>query len=172
MIEDTNRIPELIDNIRKLESYASEVGIFAEEGSELAMIATVHEFGVEITVTPKMRVYLHSQGLHLKASTTTIKIPERSFIRNGLSQFEKIMPDVVERSLTDMFEGTLTPVGVYERIGVVAENTIKKAVLDRKEPALHPFTISRRRKHSTQPLVDEGGLLQRITHMTVERGGA
>lgn len=172
MIEDKNGIPELIENIRGLGQYACEVGIFAEQDSEYAMIATVHEFGVEIKVTPKMRAYLHSQGLHLKKGTTVIKIPERSFIRNGLGKFDAIMPGIVERALDDMFEGTLRPMGVYERLGVAAENAIKRAMVERKEPALHPFTVSRRRKRSNQPLVDEGGLMQRVTHMTVARGGA
>ncbi len=171
MIEDQNNIPELVRALNELGSYASDVGIFGESGAKYVMIGTVHEFGVEITVTPKMRAYLHSQGLHLRDSTKTIKIPERSFMRNGLTQFEKILPSVTTRALDDMFIGELEPLGVYERIGIVAESTIKKALVDRKEPALHPFTISRRSKHSTQPLVDEGGLLQRITHMTVKRGG-
>ena len=55
-----------------------EVGVFGGR----AGIATVHEFGKVIDVTPKMRGYLNSIGIHLKKSTTKIIIPERSFLRS------------------------------------------------------------------------------------------
>ena len=48
-----------------------------------AWLAGIHEYGCDIPVTPKMRAFLHSQGLHLKESTTHIHIPERSFLRSG-----------------------------------------------------------------------------------------
>lgn len=48
-------------------------------------IAAIHEYGCTIQVTPKMRGYLHSQGLHLKASTNFIRIPERSFLRSTIN---------------------------------------------------------------------------------------
>ena len=51
------------------------------EGKEMVNIAAVHEFGCTIEVTRKMRVYLHSIGIHLKKDTTHIVIPERSFLR-------------------------------------------------------------------------------------------
>jgi len=40
-------------------------------------LAEIHERGCIIKVTPKMRAYLHSQGLHLKPSTQYIRIPPR-----------------------------------------------------------------------------------------------
>ena len=41
----------------------------------------VHEYGVTIKVTDKQRRYLHAIGLHLKADTKTINIPERAPVR-------------------------------------------------------------------------------------------
>jgi len=171
-MNDENMIPQFIDKLQQLDRYATDVGVFAEEeDSFYAMIAAVHEFGVAITVTPKMRAYLHSQGLHLKETTKVIIIPERSFLRTGLDKFKAISDRVIARAINDLFQGTLSPIGVYERIGIAAESMVKKAMLEVKEPPLHPFTISRRRKQSTKPLIDTGGLFQRIMSMTVERGG-
>ncbi|MBQ9565530.1 MAG: hypothetical protein IJU98_08090 [Synergistaceae bacterium] len=48
---------------------------------DLANIAAVHEFGCTIPVTPKMRAYLHHEGIHLKASTQYVNIPARPFLR-------------------------------------------------------------------------------------------
>ncbi|WP_422444373.1 phage virion morphogenesis protein [Thermoanaerobacterium sp. DL9XJH110] len=54
-----------------------------KDGQQLVNIAAIHELGdgnggdLYIKVTPKMRAYLHSQGLHLKESTKYIRIPRR-----------------------------------------------------------------------------------------------
>ena len=42
--------------------------------------AAIHQFGGDINVTPKMRAYLHSQGIHLRKTTQKIHIPARPFI--------------------------------------------------------------------------------------------
>ncbi len=72
-----------------------KVGLFGE----IAKIGAVHEFGAEIEVTPKMRAFLHSQGLHLRQSTTKIIIPERSFLRSTLSKKERAIKDMVRGRL-------------------------------------------------------------------------
>lgn len=59
-----------------------------KDGTDIADIAAVHEFGKIIAVTPKMRVYLASQGFGLKLSTTYIYIPPRSFLRPVLESQE------------------------------------------------------------------------------------
>lgn len=51
-----------------------------KNGKDVANIAAVHEFGCVIKVTPKMRAYLHHNGLHLKKSTEYIHIPPRPFL--------------------------------------------------------------------------------------------
>ena len=51
-----------------------------KNGENVANIAAVHEFGCTIKVTPKMRAYLHYNGLHLKNSTQYIHIPARPFL--------------------------------------------------------------------------------------------
>ena len=83
---DKNNIPKLLEVLDALWSHQIQIGIFGSDGSTILMIASVQEFGCKITVTPKMRAYLHSQGLHLKASTKQINIPERSFIRAGFDE--------------------------------------------------------------------------------------
>jgi phage gpG-like protein len=57
--------------------YSGEYGI--------AQIAAVHEFGASPRVTAKMRTWFFENfGIRLKASTTHIRIPARSFLRNTL----------------------------------------------------------------------------------------
>jgi hypothetical protein len=74
---------ELLSQLdHKVTGNSVEVGVFGSR----AGIAKIQEFGKRIDVTPKMRKYLHSQGLHLKSSTTQVIIPERSFMRSSFSE--------------------------------------------------------------------------------------
>lgn len=68
-------------------------------------IAALHEYGCTIAVTPKMRGYLHSQGLHLKASTNFIHIPERSFLRATVNdpEFRKKLEEVYASAIKEGF---------------------------------------------------------------------
>jgi len=52
----------------------------AATGDPLVNIAAVHEFGAHIRVTPRMRSYLHAQGLHLKPDTEEVVIPPRPYL--------------------------------------------------------------------------------------------
>lgn len=87
------RYGKLSDVIQKLNKKISiRVGILGEnastkvEGSDLtkAELGAVHEFGARITVTEKMRAFLHYMGIHLKKDTKEIEIPVRSFLREAL----------------------------------------------------------------------------------------
>ena len=82
-IEDKNRIPELIEQLRYLSTHKLEIGVFGEEGSTVLMVARVHEFGCKIKITKKMRGYLWHEGMNLSPKTEYINIPERSYIRSG-----------------------------------------------------------------------------------------
>lgn len=69
-------LSEMGKSLKGLKGKSVEVG--ALQGGH-AWLAGIHEYGCRIRVTPKMRAFLHHQGLHLKDSTTEIVIPERSF---------------------------------------------------------------------------------------------
>ena len=81
----------LNDLMKDLDKKVSiKVGIIGEQAYEkhphtdltMAHLGAIHEFGATIQVTDKMRAYLHHIGVHLKADTTTITIPARSFLRD------------------------------------------------------------------------------------------
>ena len=62
--------------------------------------AMIHQYGGDIKVTPKMRKYLHSQGIHLRNTTNTIHIPARPFL--GLSDRDA---DVIRRMMRAHISG-------------------------------------------------------------------
>lgn len=50
-IKDVNRIPDLLKTLDKISRTRVEVGVFGSDNSFIAMIASVHEFG--LTINPK-----------------------------------------------------------------------------------------------------------------------
>lgn len=84
---------ELLDQItHKMDGDRVSVGVFGSK----AGIAAVHEFGKTINVTDKMRAYLRARGLHLRYSTLTIHIPERSFERSAFNENKDAIIKIVK----------------------------------------------------------------------------
>ena len=85
---------------------ANNVFIGVKKGKEVN-IAAVHEFGCTIGVTPKMRAYLHHQGVHLKASTQYVHIPPRPFLRPVLLglEFKARVAEIYLKAIERVFSG-------------------------------------------------------------------
>lgn len=157
-VRDNNRIPEVIADLRKMNQKKAKVGYQA--GSELEMIAAVHEFGARIKVTDKMRGYLASQGLHLRAETSHIVIPERSFLRTGADKHEKDVQKKANEFIADVIAGHVSVETFYEMLALELRGKIQEHARDLDNPVNHPFTVER--KGSNNPLVDSGGLVSRM----------
>lgn len=166
-VKDENNIPKLLKVLEDLEGNKIEIGIFGSDDSTILMIATVQEFGCKIDVTPKMRAYLHSQGLHLKASTKQINIPERSFIRSGFDE----QKDRYETRAAKMLDKVLhleMPVDTFFKVlGEYITGQLQEYLTDTRTPPNHPFTAAQ--KGSTNPLIDSGRMRQAITHRVVKK---
>ncbi len=76
-----------------------------QNGKDVANIAAVHEFGCTIKVTPKMRAYLHYNGLHLKQTTEYIHIPARPFLSNVFKnpEFMQKVADIYKLAVKEAF---------------------------------------------------------------------
>lgn len=149
---------KMIKSAQAISGKKVNVGVLQGEHQWLARI---HEYGCKITVTPKMRAYLHRQGLHLKASTTVITIPERSFLRSGFDQHHKEVVDKAERTLPDVLLGTMSEDEYCKLVGTLLASKIKDYATDLNKPANHPFTVEQ--KGSANPLVDTGEMVRGIT---------
>jgi len=55
----------------------------------LRHLLNIHEAGITIKVTAKMRKFLHRAGLHLKADTTVIRIPPRPAFKMACDKIER-----------------------------------------------------------------------------------
>lgn len=167
IIRDDNKIPDLIKQLEHLESKRIEAGVFAgkkhpDSDIDLADLAKIHEYGVTIEVTPKMRAYLHSIGLHLRKDTTHIRIPERSFIRAGWDNNKDDVEKRIERFLPQVMELDINLDTFLEAVGKEVEGRLKEFMKNLHYPPNSSFTI--RRKGSSNPLIDTGALLDSITY--------
>ena len=152
-------------NLSQLISTAESINgkkvITGPTGTRNRNLAKIHEYGVNINVTDKMRGYLSSQGLHLKASTTVIHIPERSFIRNGWDSNANNILNKIEGLVSDIIKGSNVQV-LTNGTGDLVVKALKDYARDLSSPALHPFTIER--KGSDDPLIDSGGMVGSIDY--------
>ena len=137
-----------------------KVKVGALQGSN-AWLAGIHEWGCDITVTPKMRAFLHSQGLHLNPKTTVIRIPERSFLRSGFDENNDRILKQTERAICMVIDGKMSADDLFDLFGQQMATAIKNKIRDLKDPANHPYTVDQ--KGSSNPLVDTGGMIESIT---------
>ena len=108
-----------------------------------------------------MRAYLHGQGLHLKASTTRIKIPERSFLRTGYDQNRDAVLKKARMMAADVVVGQMEADAMFKGVGLELSSKIKDYARDLDSPANHPFTVEQ--KGSSNPLVSTGDMIGGIT---------
>ena len=107
-----------------------------------------------------MRKFLHSQGLHLKDSTTHIVIPERSFLRTGHDEnVDKVLTQT-GRAIGQVIAGKMSVDDMLDLYGQQMATAIKTYMRDLSKPENHPYTTEQ--KGSSNPLVDTGGMIESI----------
>lgn len=173
---------DLRQRLKAIEGAKVVAGIQAEPGKnfhgdtvssdeEMLTIAHVHEYGCDITVTPKMRAWLHYHGIHLKKSTTKIHIPERSFVRSSQANDYAENKRDFDRLSQEYLEGKIDRSTFMDKLGT--------AIVTRMVAGLgvgtHPISEATKKLREVQmpdanptPLVVTGsGLQNHITHRAV-----
>lgn len=142
-IRDVNRMLQLVANLKELKGYVIKVGIFGSD--EYVMIANVHEFGARIR---------NGKGYTI--------IPERSFMRSTFDENNGEWINFFESQLKLLLNGRLEAKTLCERLGARMVADIQKKIKEIDTPPNAPSTIAQ--KGSSNPLIDTGGLRQRITY--------
>ena len=162
VIKDTNNIDKVMRNLKQLGGKQIKVGLFGKDDSELVMIGAVHEYGVEIPVTEKMRAWFAANGYPLKKETKVIKIPERSWLRSGYDENIDKIAKKIEEMVPDVIEGNVNPKLFMDAIGMEFAGLIQKKMRDLKNPPNSQMTVEM--KGSDNPLIDTGRLVGAIRH--------
>lgn len=147
-----NDYPSMRKELQLLNGTGVEVGVLK---GEHAWLAAIHEYGLDIAVTPKMRKFLAANGLYLKKSTTHIHIPERAFLRTGYDQNRDAVLKKASVLLADVAAGKMSAQACYEGVGLELASKIRDYAVELKDPPNHPFT--KEQKGSSNPLVGPSG---------------
>ena len=147
-----NKLPTIEHSLNGIKGKKVIIGVL--NGSH-KWLAGIHEYGLKIEVTDKMRAFLHSEGLHLKDSTQYIEIPERAFLRNGHDENADRIITQTERMLPFVIQGKISVDTMLEKCGEQFVTAIKDYMSQTQ--ANHPFTIER--KGTSTPLTGTSGAL-------------
>lgn len=154
-----NELPSMESSVEMLKGRKVVVGHL--DGGEQAWLAGIHEYGCKIEVTPKMRVWLHAHGLHLKPSTTHITIPERSFLRAGFDEHHEEVIKKCEKALgKTLIKGDVND--LLEFVGQLLRDKIVDYANDLSSPEKHPFSLEMN-PGKTNPLVITGDMINALT---------
>ncbi len=156
-----NNFPKMEISLKSLNGKKVNVGVLG--GGENAWLAGIHEYGCNIPVTEKMRKYLHSQGLHLKPTTTEIHIPERSFLRTGHDTYIEEILNKIDALMTSVAGGDMSSDEICQIVGDLLSSKIKYFARELSDPPKHPFTIEQN-GGKTNPLIDSGSMIGSISY--------
>ena len=110
-----------------------------QDGTPLALIAAVHEFG-----------------------STVRNIPERSFLRSTMNENMAKYIRMNRGNLQRVVNGHQSMHTALSLLGQVAVGDVKRKIRNGPFAELQPSTI--RRKGSSKPLIDSGMLMQSVTY--------
>jgi len=137
-----DKIKALFQNAGKGGVKSVDVGVFAgakyQDGTPVALVATVNEFGSEDGV-----------------------IPERPAFRNANKSNEDSLIKII-KSNVDPETMVIDPV-TAGKVGVAHESAVKKSIVDLKDPPNAPSTL-KAKAPKANPLVNTGTYVRSITH--------
>lgn len=140
-IRDNNNIPDLLRILRDLQERKLEIGVFANEGADVVVIAATHEFGAP-----------------------SINVPERSFMRSTFDEKEAEYVQLMEKMIEQqVLTGRMSVDQFYRILGEKIVGDIKEKITTLQTPPLQESTI--KQKGSSNPLIDTGqNLRAKITY--------
>ena len=155
-----------VDRLRKGYLNLSGLDGAKVEVGASSWLAPIHEYGCSITVTPKMRAFLHRKGVHLRQSTTHIVIPERAFLRGGFDQCSAVIVKQTAEGLGRVAGGELDGKTYLRGVGKKLEEGIRSYALELDTPPNSSWTVEE--KGRNDPLVDTGSMIESIKFEVLE----
>jgi hypothetical protein len=113
-----------------------DVGVFANQGSDLVIYAASNEFG-------------------------TNEIPERSFLRAGIDEGRRRLQEFAKSQAVRVLLGKIKKKNALKLLGLKAEEGVIRKIDKGPFKPNAPATI--KKKGSSKPLIDTGRLRQAIT---------
>ena len=160
----------IMAEVKKLNNSYTSVGVHkgvrrSDSSIDMAQLAHIHEFGININVTDRMRGFLHYIGIHLKPSTGQIRIPSRPFMRSWADGNRVKLGNFAKGLYLKVLSNAITAERALGLLGEFGVSGLQKNFTAGEFQPLHPATIANRENGGTRPLVDTGQLRNSITHV-------
>jgi len=133
-----DRLRARMGAMRRSVNVGIPAGPAESDGTPLALIAAVHEYGAP------------EHG-----------IPERPFLRAAINENRAKYARLSQQALLDEARGQATPAQALGQLGEAAAGDVKNKITHGPFAPLAPATI--KRKGSAKPLIDTGNLRQSVT---------
>lgn len=153
---------------QKIPDYLIKAGWFENSrynnNTPIGGIAAVQNYGATIN---------QSKG----ENSWTIVIPPTHFMENCQSGNKEKWKNMIKNAWTSVFLGNITPDKAMEKIGMLIEGDIAKAIIDVNSPSLADSTIQNRKNrykdkkttgNLTKRLVDTGQMLDSVSHQVTK----
>lgn len=199
IFDENENLLALQRELDELDQYAIEIGVFGTDDSFYAMLASVHEFGMQIKAKNKYLAIptkeagtkrpadfgnelFKPKGKNVLAVATpnggikvmfilkeSVNIPERSFIRSTFDEKNDEWMDFLQDQIERVCNLEINARDVFERLGSRIAADIQKKMVDIRTPKNAALTIAN--KGSSNPLIDTGELKRHVTWKVVRNGG-
>jgi len=138
-----DRVPKEFDGMVAQVGFPS--GINYEEGTPVAYVATIQEFGAP-----------------------EVKIPPRPFMRPTVKTKKKEWSKIIAQGVPKVVLGDMTAFDVLDLVGISASADIQTTIANVYSPPLSPVTI--KRKGSAKPLIDTGLMVASVRNAVAKTG--
>ena len=166
---------------QKQSDYLVQAGWFENSkysnGASIGGIAAVQNYGATINqnVSEKQRAFFHYIDIHLKPDTTALKIviPPTNFWENCQKENKDKWREKIKEAWQSVFLGNISPETTMERLGLLVEGDIAKAIAAVDSPPLSPLTIEAKKRpykdqkttgKLTKRLSNTGQMLNALSH--------
>jgi len=167
MPTDTNGLPRISAELRKIQKSFIDVGVLGKEGSEKVIIAASNEFGATIEVTDKVRKALMAMLFeadrkdlikNLPPIGGAINIPSRSFVRSTFDDPKAIDKafKFLEFGIDRILAGDGTALQAMQGAAASMISSVQLKIRSNIEPSNNPITLAL--KANDRTLVVEGSL--------------
>jgi len=136
--KEISRLREMSKNV--LVGYPEETGNY-NEGTSIAMVAAVHEFGTDT-------------------------VPARPTLRPGVANARKDIEGFISEQAPLVIDGSADPESVMTGVGAIAQASVQQEIRDLKAPPNKPATV--KRKGSSNPLIDTGEMRGAVTFVVTD----
>lgn len=172
MPTDTNNLPRIVRELRKIQKSFTDVGVLGEAGSEKVIIAGANEFGAVIEVTEKVRkalmaILLNAERGDLIGSLPPIGgviiIPSRSFVRSTFDDPQAIDKafSFLEFGIDRILSGDGDALQAMQAVTASLISSIQLKIRSNIEPSNNPITLAL--KAGDKSLVVTGSLSQSVS---------